>query len=141
MKENARFLLGHGERLAQRIAAPKSKPSKVHPYSFDEARERLLPQLVEAREEALAAPPLACPGDRTVLALTLHPAYLAKSYFPSIVLDDLGLDAIGSRRRDVVVRAWKKGGTERQAPEDGTHDALLTYQLFAAVQRTALDRI
>ncbi|MFS2014510.1 S8 family peptidase [Azospirillum sp. CT11-132] len=42
-------------------------------------------------------PPRACPGGQAVISLTLHPTYLAKSYYPDKLLEALDLRHVGSR--------------------------------------------
>ena len=84
MATGRNFLLGFGERLVERVPPPPIKPSKAHPYTFAEARERLLPRMDTAAKQIAALPAQACPDDQAVVMVTLHPAYLAKSYFPDL---------------------------------------------------------
>jgi hypothetical protein len=96
------YLLGYGERLAERLDPPKTVPSKKHPYTFIEARDRLTPRIYKLTESVDALPDAACPRDEAVAVLTLHPAYLAKSYFPSDLLNAVGLEAVGSRTERII---------------------------------------
>ena len=64
--------------------------------------------------------------------MTLHPAYLAKSYFPDQLLDETGLRAVGSRQRIVTPDAWTRKG-----PPDQT----VTAELFVAGPRKTFDRL
>lgn len=124
--ERLNFLLGYGERLVERIAAPRTMPNKRHPYSFAQAQERLLPQ-ARATARALDALPLElCPGDEAVALLTLHPSYIAKSFFPDRLLRSAGLDPIGSRARVVTPERHTRKGAP--APET-------TSELFVAGPR------
>lgn len=44
-----RYLIGKGELLTYPIDAPKKKPGeKAHPYTLEEARRALLPQIEAA---------------------------------------------------------------------------------------------
>jgi hypothetical protein len=45
MAEMKNYLLGYGERLAEKLDPPKTKPVKKDPYSFAEAKVRLAPRL------------------------------------------------------------------------------------------------
>jgi len=44
-----------------------------------------------------ALPQAACPSDIAVAKVDLHPAYIAKSFFPTILLGQAGLTPVGSR--------------------------------------------
>jgi len=92
----SRFLIGRGELLTREIPPPKTKPAAQAVYTFDQAKARLLPELRSAAAALRALPADARPGDLAVVGLTLHPQYLARSYFPSKALllhlaDDAGL--------------------------------------------------
>src|SRR3546814_21104917 len=79
-----RYLIGQGEKLSEEIARPpRGMGDKAHPYSFAEARRRLAPQWAETADGLAALPALACPAGEAALELTLHPSYLAKSYYPA----------------------------------------------------------
>jgi hypothetical protein len=57
------YLIGKGELLTYPIKAPRSgPPGKAHPYSLDEARDALLPQLDQTNEYlgACAAEKIPC---------------------------------------------------------------------------------
>ncbi len=110
MNGERNFLLGYGERLTEPIPRPPITPNKAHPYSTEEAVERLLPRLQNVTRELDALPPEACPQDRTVAVVTLHPAYVAKSYFPGRLLQDLNLHPVGSRPSLVCPDKWTRVG-------------------------------
>lgn len=95
--KNKNFLLGYGERLTEKIAPPPKLSRKAHPYTFQESRARLLPQLAELVTQMDSLPVAACPNGEAVGIVTLHPSYLAKSYYPEILLRSLELHAVGSR--------------------------------------------
>lgn len=106
--ERTNFLIGYGERLASEIAAPLGGAKKKHPYTFNEARKRLAPK-VKATSTAIAAlPDKVCPDDQSVALITLHPTYLAKSYYPAEFLRVYGLGTIGSRSREIKPEKWTK---------------------------------
>lgn len=91
------YILGAGEQLVETVLPPPKAPRKNSPYLPDEARARLSPRASSAVITLRQAPPEALPGGEAVAALTLHPQYLSKSAFPSDLLNDVGLRAIGSK--------------------------------------------
>ncbi len=108
MPDRSNFLIGYGERLASEIPTPLGGAKKRDPYSFGEAKRRLSPKVKLAAEELAGLPDGACPGDRSVALVTLHPTYLAKTYYPADFLKAYGLDTVGSRAREVSPTKWSK---------------------------------
>lgn len=108
MAERVNFLIGYGERLATDMAAPIAGAPKRHPYTFAEARRRLAPKVKETVRELGELPAKVCPGGQTVAMMTLHPSYLAKSYYPGELLKTYQLETIGSRSREVSPDKWTK---------------------------------
>ena len=98
------YLIGFGERLMQQVSIKSGGGEKRHPYTFDEARQALAPQLDRTIKVVRDLPSLACPGGEAVVAIALHPAYLAKSYFPETLLHETGLRSVGSRAVRIVPR-------------------------------------
>jgi hypothetical protein len=96
------YLIGYGERLASDLIPPGGGAAKRHPYSFTESRKRLAPKIAVAVKELTDLPREVCPRDEAVALITLHPAYLAKTYYPAELLKTYGLDTIGSRSREIV---------------------------------------
>ena len=124
------YLLGRAEKLVRKIEAPKSKLDKAHPYTFAKALKRVVPKM-EATAKAIARLPQdACPDDEAVALLTIHPAYLAKSYFPDALLSEAHLRPVGSRSRIVSPDAW--------AIENPPESAL-TAEIFVAGKRKAFE--
>src|SRR5579872_1846180 len=95
------FLLGKGEDLTSPIVLPTGFGSKKHPYTFDEAQTRLKKMLHNVVASLDALPDIACPNDYAIATITLHPSYIAKSYFPAELLRAAGLETVGSRPRQV----------------------------------------
>jgi hypothetical protein len=126
MPERTNFLIGYGERLASDIAAPAGGAPKTHPYSFGEARRRLTPRVKSAARQLASLPQEVCPDDKTVALVTLHPTYLAKSYYPADLLKNYGLDTVGSQAREVSPEKW----TKKKPPESA-----ITSELFIAGPR------
>ena len=108
-----RFIIGRGEVLTYEIPPPKSGGAKVHPYSLAEAKTALIPLIQEMAAQVQALPTQACPGGLAVAKMTLHPAYIAKSFFPTGLLRGAGLISVGSR-------------TVRVAPRKDTRKRLLS---------------
>lgn len=127
MADHNNFLIGYGERLASDMAAPAGGAPKRHPYTFTEARQRLAPKIREAARELDDLPSELCPNDQAVALVTLHPTYLAKSYYPDALLKTYGLETIGSRPREVSPDKWA-----RKNPPDSA----VTSELFVAGNRS-----
>ncbi len=130
-KERKNFLIGYGERLTTDIPNPPGGRPKKHAYSFREARTRLSPMIKAAAKEIDSFPESICPGGQTVALVTLHPSYLAKSYYPAALLKAYGLDAVGSRTQEVTPEKWAR----KNAPESA-----ITSELFVAGPRKQFDR-
>jgi hypothetical protein len=93
-----RYLLGGGEKLSIEVPRSRRNPGeKAHPYTFAEAKRNLVRQWMSVATGLQNLPELACPGGQTVVAMTLHPSYLAKSYYPKELIQELGLRHLGSR--------------------------------------------
>ncbi len=93
-----RYLIGQGEKLSEEIGrAPRGMGEKSNPYSFSTARKRLTSEFEAVAEDIDELPELAQPGGDAVIEITLHPSYLAKTYYPKSLIDDLGLYHLGSR--------------------------------------------
>ena len=126
MAKRSNYLIGYGERLASDMAAPLGGAPKEHPYTFSEAHKRLAPRIHEAFEELAELPDEVCPKDQAVALVTLHPAYLAKSYYPAELLRNYRLETIGSRSRAVSPEKWT-----RKKPVESA----VTSELFVAGTR------
>lgn len=126
-----RFIIGRGEVLTYEIPPPKSGGPKVHPYSLSEAKAELIPQIQGMAAQVKNLPTQACPNGLAVAKMTLHPAYIAKSFFPTGLLRGAGLISVGSR-------------TVRVAPRKDTRKKLVeqreTTQIFVAGTRDAFER-
>jgi len=110
MENPTNFLLGYGERLTKTVNPPGGGGPKVPPYTFDQAKARLLPMAEQTSCALDTLPPLACPSDMAVAKLTLHPQYIAKSYFPSGLIREAGFNPLGSRPDQIVPERWTRKG-------------------------------
>ena len=66
------YLIGFGERLVRPVSIKTGGGPKNYPYTFEEARERLLPEWTAVSEHLSGLSRLACPSDQAVVSLTLH---------------------------------------------------------------------
>ena len=126
-----RFLLGYGERLTGPVSAPHGGPPPGPAYEFEEAIQRLAPQVVQMSGELDALPDQACPDNEAVAIVTLHPQSLAKSYHPKKLLEQYNLRQVGSRPVIVTPEKWTRQG----APEP-SHST----ELYVAGDRSSFDR-
>src|SRR5262245_15904595 len=139
MAETRNYLLGFGERLTEKIAPVKRPVSKADPYQFTEARDRLAPRISMVVREIDSLPGLACPQDECVAAVTLHPAYIAKSFFPLGLFRAVGLEPVGSRPRQIVPDKGAKKPTAEQK-KGGVQPTSPTADVFVAGKRQAFRR-
>ncbi len=110
-----RYLIGRAELLTYPIEAPKKKVGdKAHPYTLTEAKRIIVPEIETANRIFQELPAKACADDLAVARLVLHPAYLAKSYFPKLLLDQVGLSSVGSRTRRIQPRRQTQKGSSQK---------------------------
>ncbi len=129
---STRYLIGRAELLTYRIEAPKKKVrDKVHPYTLSESMSFIVPEIEVANLIFDSLPTKACADDLAVARLVLHPAYLAKSFFPKLLLDQVGLASLGSRTCRIQPR--RQVQNHKEAPP-----AAETTELFVAGTRAAM---
>ncbi len=97
-----KFLIGNGESLVTKVTQNTGPGDKVHPYTFEDRVRTLGPAIRNVLDAVDDLPAAACPDDEAVIALTLHPSYLARSYNPSGLFRELGLRQVGSREETVT---------------------------------------
>lgn len=132
MPDGRNYLLGYGERLTAAVEMTMGGGPKAAPYSFREARDRVAPMLASAASAFDRLPTNACPNDQAVAALTLHPEYYAKSYFPASFLGASGLRAVGSRARQIRPEKRSRGREPMEA---------VTTELFVAGTRKSFHEL
>ena len=137
MAKQRNYLLGYGERLAEPVNIKMAGSPKVPPYSFEEARDRMVSMLTRTVASLRDLPEQACPDGQAVASFTLHPEYFAKSYYPGGFFQAAGLRAVGSRAATIKPdkRSSTKEGKER-VPEEG-----VTTELFVAGARSSFERL
>lgn len=116
MNNKKNFLLGYGERLTQAIPPIQHPSDKSNPYTFEEAIHRLTPKAAALSYEVDKLPKEACPKDETVGIFTLHPTYIARSYFPDNLLNSVGLRSVGSKASSIKPEKWNKSGETQIVP-------------------------
>ena len=127
-----RFIIGKGELLTYDIPPPPMQNNKAHPYTLEEAKRIIIPEIRQAVSAIQNLPSAACPYDIAVTKLLLHPAYISKSFFPKALLRDTGLVSVGSR----TVRTKVRRDLRKKAPTECE-----TTELFIAGTRTALSQL
>ena len=127
--ERRNFLLGKGERLTEDIVVKASGGPKRAPYTFEEAREHLTTMLSQTVSDVYKLPSAACPRDEAVISLILHPEYVAKSYFPGELLNNVGVKVVGSRPKKV---------TPKKLSRERTPYEFVTTEIFARGLRSAI---
>jgi hypothetical protein len=139
--DRPRFIIGFGERLTQPVTVRRGSQPPVAPYDAETARARVAASAVEVSHQADLLPASACPGDAVVAAISLHPRYLAKSYYPDALLDSAGFEAVGSRPVEIVPdqvgRKVKRHGETIEIREAGV-EAQPSTELFVATTRANL---
>jgi hypothetical protein len=98
------LLLGGGEKLAGRAAIVRGGGPKKRPYTLDEVRAELLAPVQGIAAALRDIPTSAKPRGEGVFEMTLHPSFLARSYYPAKLLAAAGLRDIGSRERTITPR-------------------------------------
>lgn len=108
------FLLGKGEQLTKDILPARRRVEKAYPYSFDETRTRLAPMISKTVDAVKKLPFEACAGGKGLITLTMNPGFLAKSYFPATLFNNLSLNAVGSRRKTIVPQKRTGSGSPKE---------------------------
>jgi Subtilase family len=129
MPNEQNFLLGFGERLTEPVSIGFRGGPKTYPYSLEEMRETFAPRLNNTVSELGLLSGTECPNDEVVAVVTLHPAFLAKTYFPERLLRHFNLSPIGSRPKIIRPRKWKPG--------QRNYKKYITSELFIAGTKTA----
>lgn len=89
-------ILVNGEELSEQIDRIIRGGRKTHPQTFEQARDRLVPQLNALREQ-IAKIPSALRADHIVIEAEVWANYLAVSYFPSSLFSYMQARPLGSK--------------------------------------------
>ena len=98
------LLLGGGEKLTAKAEIKRGGGDKKMPYSLSEVRAALTGSLETVEMKLKAVAREAKPRGEGVFEVTLHPSFLARSYYPSKLLDEVGLRDMGSKEVTLVPR-------------------------------------
>lgn len=131
------LLIANGHELIGQLSWPKGGGKKWVPYSIGDARETLHEQILEVVNFASSTPENFAPRREITAKVILHPAFLAKSYFPSTILRDSGLSIVGSRPVSITPRK-RRGGT-LGAQETASIFVSGTAESFQAMDRNLLN--
>lgn len=126
----ARRLLLNGEAMRVEVEpAPTGGGPKYNPFTSEEAREWLLPQIRAARVGLQELPDELRAVDRIYVEAKLLPNYLAPTYYPGALLGYIGAVPVGSRADAGILR------TAARSRPSGTR------RLILAVDDAALERL
>lgn len=106
------LLLGGGERIAGRAAIVRGGGPKKRPYTLAEVQSRLLARVHDIAVALRNTPAGAKPRGEGVFEMTLHPSFLARSYYPAKLLAATGLRDVGSKERTITPRKASEGRLE-----------------------------
>ncbi len=110
------LLIGKGEQLFENGEWSGSSRKKPPPYTIEHQRSLLGPTLDKLAQTALHQDPKLAPRREVAAKLTIHPEFLAKTYFPGSLLRNTGLRLLGSRAVDVTPRKMVYGKPPKRMP-------------------------
>lgn len=108
-------LIANGHELIGQLSWPKGGGPKWLPYTIEDARKNLHPELESIIDLAKERNTFTSPRGEITAKIILHPAFLAKSYFPASILRDAGLSIVGSRPVKILPRRTK---SESDTPQE-----------------------
>lgn len=124
------IILGYGQSLTAPFPLKRAGSKKKYPYTHEEQRRWLGPQIQKVIDFMGRAPRAAMPRGESVARLTLHPEFLAKSYHPNAIFRASGLRCIGSKAEEIKPRKV----TSAKAPTETTTAALFVAGQVQAYQ-------
>ncbi|WP_437410957.1 S8 family peptidase [Serratia marcescens] len=93
-----KVVLGNGEKYAfDNVYRGRPTGDEPRPYPYSVASRRVSKKVSDTLKVAEKLPKEATPDDEIVTAVTLHPSFLAKSYYPTSLLKDYSLKSLGSK--------------------------------------------
>jgi hypothetical protein len=93
-----KYLIGKAELLTSPIGPRRGGRSKEPVYTYEESRARLKGQLESVLEHPISGAKE--PDGVCVLKFSLHPNFIAKSYYPKQIMRSMGFESVGSRSVD-----------------------------------------
>lgn len=108
-----KVILGNGEKYAVDNSYHGRPPGDIpNPYPIELAKRRITEKLSNTLASLENFPIETMPDNEIVTKLTLHPSFLAKSYYPSRLLNEYSLEPLGSKevfvKPDVAVNNEQK---------------------------------
>lgn len=82
---NKNLLLGYGETLTGQVKIEKRSGPKNKPYTYEENAPVIMRELQGVLRNFQELPDAVKPNGEAIAKITLHPAFLAKSYFPVLL--------------------------------------------------------
>ncbi|MFJ5854552.1 S8 family peptidase [Enterobacter cancerogenus] len=93
-----KVVLGNGEKYAIENIYRGRPPGDIpNPYPYSVSSIRIAQKVANTLASVNNLPSEAMPNGEIVTALTLHPSFLAKSYYPTALLKDYSLTSLGSK--------------------------------------------
>lgn len=102
--KNKNLLLGYGETLTGAIKIESGGGSKNKPYTYEENKPFIMNNIKDFLKVVDGLPTTAKPNGEAVAKFYLHPAFLAKSYFPIAIFKAFSLKSIGSKAVTITPR-------------------------------------
>lgn len=115
---NKNLLLGYGETLTGEVNISKGSGPKNKPYTYEENAPVIMKELNDVIKNINTLPENIMPNGEAVAKITLHPAFLAKSYFPILLFKKFSLHNIGSKSVKITPR--KIIGTKKKIKDEYT---------------------
>lgn len=106
---NMNFLIGNGKMLIDPIKKPKgpNNPGKSI-YTFDEAKDRLLPQFDTVYNKIKDLPNDVCPDNYGVFKVVMNPSCISKSDYPASFMSSFELRHLGSKTVNIIPQKWNR---------------------------------
>ncbi|EIO3939798.1 S8 family peptidase [Vibrio vulnificus] len=118
-----RPILSKAEAYSQEVVRKNAPPGdKSVPYTYFQAKRRIGRQLTETISRIDTLPSDTTPNEEVVTKLTLHPSFLARSFFPKKILEKYELKCVGSK--EVFITPETKA-TKTQEDQDVLSSSLL----------------
>lgn len=117
------YLIGFGERLTESVRGPQGGGPPAYPYTILDAQQRLTPMAESLYSAVNKLPANAKPAGRAIAAITMHPQFVARSYFPNRILQTFNAKVVGSRRVSITPDRWGR----KNPPPDGRGNASRLY--------------
>ncbi|MGL5489594.1 MAG: S8 family peptidase [Shewanella sp.] len=111
-----KIILGNGEKYSINNEYRPRKPNEKvpNPYPFSISSKRVAGRVKQTLEKVTELPERAMPDGEFVAAVTLHPSFLAKSFFPTALLNEYSLVSLGSKevfiKPEIGVNKAQKAG-------------------------------